>query len=468
MQMRILISFLFIISYKYSLAQSSISTINVSGVDSLKLKIVNDCKDGCKNIDLYIATKDINYFVFGQVKLKEGRDLIIESKTLGIVSQILKDINERIDSILKVSPSEMQDITNTPPHKLESFINKYVFMTSGEWKIVFKIAEISQLADKYYANILNSQNSFELNQNVKIITETGSYPNLKTITFIDSLNGYIGGEKGLILQTKNGGNSWIRINSNIEAEISSMFFLTTSLGFLISNQVLYTSNNSGKTWTKCIINSGNYQPQTFCFVNNHIGFIASVFYTDYNDFSTKIYKTNDAGKTWLEVSTIKDISPTAINFLNDSIGFLSGKGGIIKTSNGGRDWRFIKKENYLGCISSNYFLDENAGFILYSNGESFFSTNNSGETWDEGFSKFNKRNIVFVNDSIGYIVGGNNSDWNNNSLGVTSLILNTINQGRNWNQINTNSLGNLNSIIFPSKLYGIAIGDDGLILKINR
>ncbi len=57
---------------------------------------------------------------------------------------------------------------------------------------------------------------------------------LTKIYFVDSLNGFISGDSGIILKTTNAGISWNILNTGIVNNIENIFFINKNLGFALA------------------------------------------------------------------------------------------------------------------------------------------------------------------------------------------------------------------------------------------
>lgn len=72
---------------------------------------------------------------------------------------------------------------------------------------------------------------------------------LHDIAFADSNNGFVVGQKGLILKTVNGGNTWDSINSGIAENLFSVGLASRSTIFACGDHgCIIKSANAGKTW----------------------------------------------------------------------------------------------------------------------------------------------------------------------------------------------------------------------------
>ena len=150
---------------------------------------------------------------------------------------------------------------------------------------------------------------------------------LTSVAFIDSLHGWAVGaffncECGVVLQTRDGGNSW--------------------------NQQMVTSD-----WV-----------WTVKFFNQHFGWITGS--------GGRVYRTTDGGESWtlIQANTINTI--TSVAFVDSLHGWATGYlGTVLKTNDGGAHWEVT---NPFGggwssrVLQSITFPDEHNGWIVGSDG----------------------------------------------------------------------------------------------------
>ena len=180
---------------------------------------------------------------------------------------------------------------------------------------------------------------------------------LHSISMYDSLNGLIIGNDALFL-TNNGGADWQLIDNNpinnYKTDSSNYLqgVMLSKNKILVKTKIsqspelykIFISENSGKTWS-------NYNFPTNCegnwfFTDSLNGW--SVGGTPFNAslysiYKDKLVKTEDGGKTWLNViddTICKPYYPLKdISFHKKDIGIAVGKyGKILRTNNGGKTW----------------------------------------------------------------------------------------------------------------------------------
>jgi photosystem II stability/assembly factor-like uncharacterized protein len=187
---------------------------------------------------------------------------------------------------------------------------------------------------------------------------------------------------GKIMKTTNMGVSWITMNPSTQIILSALCVIDENNLFGANNNYFYISTNGGVNWIQKIF------PQ---------------------------YLPN---------------SPVYIAFSGPATGYVLGwNNKIFYTSNAGDNWSSISQANGSGSSSNwlqdYWFLDNNTGFITGRN-NTFLKTTDAGSTFNQLVSPFGSsiRDICFVNNVTGYVIGNNPSGIN--------VIAKTTNSGVNW------------------------------------
>ncbi len=198
---------------------------------------------------------------------------------------------------------------------------------------------------------------------------------LHTIRFSDSLNGYIGGEGGVLKRTTDGGFTWREVE--VQADYS---------GFPILNLCL---------------NDGQY-----AYANGgHV------------DVLGIIWRTTNGGEYWSTTA----VSPEPIYTLEviDSLNAI-GMGGdweygtmIVSTTNRGESWEYLNLDIY-GIAHKMQFRTKNDLWVALGNGQVLLNTNNPVIPYDDTLRIWNIiptpggasiYDIVFTDSLTGYGVG---------------------------------------------------------------
>ncbi len=134
-----------------------------------------------------------------------------------------------------------------------------------------------------------------------------------------------------------------------------------------------------------------------------------------------------------------------IFFVDGDYGWVVGSNStIIRTTNGGINWKVIDTQNNENYYSV-YFVNHELGWVTTLFTDKLYRTTDGGETWEDIYTfsgvSLNLRGICFVNDSTGFITGG------------YSNIFKTTNSGYNWEEL-SGSFYESSTLDFLNENYG--------------
>ena len=269
--------------------------------------------------------------------------------------------------------------------------------------------------------------------------------NLEAIDFCNSQTGFATGWDSTIIKTQDGGNTWTEIESGFSGSFHEVYVLDPD-NVLVSG------------WGELIIRS------------------------------------SDGGESWIEIDNPVEDRIMAIDFTNDTTGYmLSQHGDIMMTCNSGYDWDLLSVIPNQPISQYLFFMNDSVAFAL--SGGAIFKSLDSGIEWDTVF--FDYWNIpkaicqgptgkfVAVGDHViyhGSILasddGGNN--WyeaiipdflfdlndacflNNNeviSVGYHCEIMYSDDQGESWiSKRSQNKLGDIHEVQFINDQIGFLAG----------
>lgn len=225
------------------------------------------------------------------------------------------------------------------------------------WKQSRNLAEvwtnrISFIDDKIGWYLADGSSAFQWVQKSKIYqtkdggttwTRLNPFPQLpnsamlRDVTFINENEGWICGEKGIIINTKDAGNTWnIQLNEGTEA-FQRIFFIDNQTGWALGPHFIYKTTDGGKNWIK---------KHTQSYPITNYGYSIDIFFLDKNNgwVCGGLYPlyTNDGGETWNVVLNSSLALGKAIQFINKDIGFLTNS-SLWTTVDGGKNWELSGK-----------------------------------------------------------------------------------------------------------------------------
>jgi photosystem II stability/assembly factor-like uncharacterized protein len=234
---------------------------------------------------------------------------------------------------------------------------------------------------------------------------SGTIENLRTIDFVNSSTGFIGGDGGTILKTTDGGSTWTDLEATLDAPYSPLCLemINESHGFLGGHSFLQVTYDGGLNWTFVpgfAPGDGTFAFREIQFLNNNLAFACGD--------QGAIWISEDGGLTWTLQETGTDESIQDIRMWDANIGFACGFAGVaLKTEDGGDTWT-----NMTTDISENFYtLDfhENRGFM-----GSYFGTVLTHEFTAPGVSieEFSNHNFSVYPNPSATSIQLKGIDWN--------------------------------------------------------
>ncbi len=194
---------------------------------------------------------------------------------------------------------------------------------------------------------------------------------LNTIVFTDSLNGYLGGDNGLVLKTADGGVSWTDVSTPWTSKIRGSFALSQDTVYFVGdNGLVANTNDGGASYNYYTTGLGISYLDTY-FWDADTGYVAGQLNT--------LLKTTDGGANWTSVSPSMGSDITSIYFMDDQTGFIaggtnatfssgaSGGGFVHKTTDGGTSWETNQTTSSNG-FNTIHFSPEGQGYVGGNNG----------------------------------------------------------------------------------------------------
>ena len=225
---------------------------------------------------------------------------------------------------------------------------------------------------------------------------SNSYNELYAAYFIDRHTGWVVGQFGEILHTLDGGKTWKFQRSRTQANLNKIYFADANHGLIVGDDgVILTTTNGGMTWelqnsgTSNDLYSFSLSPDGILAVGE--GGIAMRYSVDTEKFIVELPPV--AEDMEVEATPAEPIEYywevmrqgnwrsvfTDIYFLSTQRGWSVGGGGVIlRTTDGGKTWQ-PQQSGVTRDLQRILFIDENCGWI---GGQGvFLRTENGGETW---------------------------------------------------------------------------------------
>jgi photosystem II stability/assembly factor-like uncharacterized protein len=178
-----------------------------------------------------------------------------------------------------------------------------------------------------------------------------------------------------------------------------------------------------------------------------------------------IIKSTDGGRNWRNIPTFTPYFLRAIQAPTDSMLYAVGTWRtVLKSEDQGESWyplniNMSRNVNITTWYNDVFFLNKEKGYVVGDDAIVAW-TLDGGRSWkDTSFSgQLSSRLncVTFADDSLGFISGGSNA------------LFRTKNGGRTWEKINIDFIGfnvNVTKVTFLNTLTGFAVGDNGVCIK---
>lgn len=292
--------------------------------------------------------------------------------------------------------------------------------------------------------------------------------NLLSVSFADSVHGWIAADNGTLLSTDDGGLNWSEANRPENFIPSKIFFIDPNLGWLAgeySNKadtgfVLRTSDG-GQNWDT-VFHYQYFKFNDLFFINDTMGWLAGAELSG-SDTLSLIMHTVNGGDNWIIPQGPRIMDELySIHFRDTDYGQACGKDGVFfTTNNGGRNeisgWAMnISIPSYGKDLYDIYNAADNYGCAVGEGGIVVFTK----DKWANHLkytttSEDTLTAITGLQDGTGYWAVGNNGCM----VGVHYSIL-----GVSLLEDNRITTSNLNDIVAVNDHHIWAVGEKGTIL----
>lgn len=289
---------------------------------------------------------------------------------------------------------------------------------------------------------------------------------------------------------------WVVQGSEATVDLTDIYFIDNSLGWVVGDEVVLATSNGGTTWPLVPANSPPQDLKSVFFIDNERGWMTG---GETGGTKGEIFISQQGG-AYPEVQQSVENALNAVFFLNDAMGWAAGENGlIIHTSNGGTDWTPLAIDTELE-IFDIHFSGEQWGWAVTDSGGVYHTRD--GQNFDPvGLSTSSiLYGVHFVDTLNGWVCGKNNSifkrylgadnqpTWTSVSIpeesnvttwfdiffldvrngwivGTEGKVYKSTDGGESWTRELTNGgFDQLNAIHMTSLTRGWIAGNDGLIL----
>jgi photosystem II stability/assembly factor-like uncharacterized protein len=292
--------------------------------------------------------------------------------------------------------------------------------------------------------------------------ESPPSPILEAVFFHDSLTGWAVGDDGVVLRTRDGGQTWAANQINFPVNLNGLFFQDEGQGWAVGDSrsvgAILRTEDGGKNW--------RLQSKVEGF---ELSGLHDVWFADEQHgwavgeaqqggaVQGVILATQDGGLHWQPQYLAKGRSSalSAVKFADAQHGWAVGHNVILYTDTGGQYWReqrYARGEYFFGVD----FINATDGWVVGSSG-TLLQTTDGGGTWylrqlPSEYQRLWLADVKFIDSVRGWVVGDEGA------------IFSTKNGGQTWNleSIRTSEyLRNLAST--PRGIF--TVGNNGIILR---
>lgn len=278
------------------------------------------------------------------------------------------------------------------------------------------------------------------------------------VYFVSKDEGWVAGEAGTILHTKDGGNNWtaeLGGDPNAQgAQLKHIFFTNPTHGWAQAWNTMFRTTD-GENWQQVI---GDIRGD-------------AIFVSDVKGFRTYgngiIFATEDGGSDWKEVFTCrakmevegltqeKDCDLETLHFPSATVGYLAGDSRItVKTEDGGASWNVLVGPEEPGDQRALdvFFLDEKTGYEVRNSG--LFRTIDGGQSWQGVIATLPRgaAKVKFVDREVGWSCLG--STWAYSTDG-----------GKRWTSRQVGFPTGVTAFCLPTRDRGYVVGGHGMIYR---
>jgi photosystem II stability/assembly factor-like uncharacterized protein len=303
--------------------------------------------------------------------------------------------------------------------------------------------------------------------------ESNTVAHLYDVHFIDSNEGWIVGDSGVILHTDDGGETWNQQNSGTDIGLKSVYFLNSCKGWATGDTIIFHTSNGGNNWEHVFSSDSILQTlNSVFFLDSLHGWAVGHGPTFWGVPWPICLKSLDGGLTW-DYSThagTNDIFFTdslhgwsVSGVVGASTGYTTGY--IWNTNDGGNSWEkqyttpSAPPSSYGAILQSIHFFDLNNGWAV-GYASNILHTNDGGNNWEiqENPTEGKLYGLSFTDSLCGWAVG-------QGPLWGDELILKTADGGEIWEEQFSGSDNRLHSVICVDQVNAWAVGRNGTILR---
>lgn len=260
------------------------------------------------------------------------------------------------------------------------------------------------------------------------------------------------GQSGSMLVSTNGGTNWrsTSLPVGLRADLRSIAFIDLLNGWCVGDSgVILVTTNGGMNWSPRYSSLGRTNLNSVHFVNRSFGWVAGD--------AGSVLRTSNGGTYWEVQSSRGTENLRVVNMLSSSFGLLGGELGTLRrTINGGVAWDSLNPPaGSLATVSDMEFKGFDGGWACDLSGSAYFSRD-SGSIWQRRYPTPARVRLHKL-DALSRL-----SAW---FVGEKGTIVHSSDGGEGWSSRVPDSTIDLHGVSFSSERYGWVVGTRGTIMR---
>ena len=314
-----------------------------------------------------------------------------------------------------------------------------------------------------FSRLSTAQGSWEL-------LEMPTQNHLRSVYFTDSLYGWVVGDTGTILHTKDGGDTWIGQDPGTENPVMYVFFLDRQHGWAASwslggffGTLLLTTTDGGETWDQQAYPEDNIFINVIWFSDLQNGWMGGSPHA--------LVRTSDGGQSWqqaaIDTSAIAFFPVLDIAFWDNQYGYASGgmfdiAGVTWSTADGGNHWTPI--------ANSEAPADEVHGLYLFDSLHVLGAGGDPDQGYGVGMLRTGDGGYHWEYEELSMAGNAFDIDFRSETeawapLGPQQKLIYSLDAGITWTQVDSPEGSAIFDMIFPDSLHGYAVGYSGAFIR---
>jgi photosystem II stability/assembly factor-like uncharacterized protein len=320
--------------------------------------------------------------------------------------------------------------------------------------IILTISLVSSSACNPHKTIASEDVAQELNTRAIDGTQNPSRLSggIESVQLIDQNHLFLSDGK-LVYKTQDGGRTWKQIYEVTSGltqvgHIKGMCFINSEIGFLVVDEYLLRTENSGENWSvvgNIKLGEREFFISSCYFVDSSTGWLVGGIWSndqwvrkaDIAAYVGAVLATKDGGRTWEQQQVIlpegyfqrgRRWLLRDVFFKNSETGWVVGNGVIFWTKDGGNSWNLAKAKDSDYCNVD--FYDDELGWATQREGNDYAITKDGGRNWiwTRGPKKFGA-----ISTRLSFLTP---------TKGIAALLglYITTDGGRTWNKIEQSNI----------------------------